>query len=137
MLAVMARLVVCDDDDEFTTILVSYLEKDGHAVSCCADVNQLAQLLGHEQIDLLIMDMQMPAGGGPAVTSLLKKSNAQDLPVIVCSGMPTEAQKSWCSGLLRARFMQKPIDFATMRKAIAELLAPSKTTCRGGGEARP
>ena len=118
----MARILVCDDDDAFSGVVAAYLEKAGHTVSRCVDVMQLATVLGHEHADLLIVDMQMPGGGGPAAARLLS-AGQKTMPVIVCSGMPPEQQKAWFAGTLRARFLQKPVKLEDLRKHIDEILA--------------
>jgi DNA-binding NtrC family response regulator len=118
----MARILVCDDDDAFSGVVAAFLEKSGHAVSRCVDVMQLATVLGHEHADLLIVDMQMPGGGGPAAGRLLAAGHTS-LPVIVCSGMPPEAQKGWFPTMLRVRFLQKPVPLDVLRKNVEELLA--------------
>jgi CheY-like chemotaxis protein len=118
----MARILVCDDDDAFAGVVSAYLEKAGHTVSRCVDVNQLATVLGHEHADLLILDMQMPGGGGPAASRLIA-AGPKALPVVVCSGMPPAAQKAWFKDAPRARFVQKPVELETLRRHVDELLA--------------
>ena len=120
----MARILVCDDDDKFSDLIVGYLEKAGHAVTRCADVSQLANLLGHEHMDLIITDIQMPGGGGPAAARLLQTLDNPDIPMLVVSGMPVEAQAKWFQDVKRVRFLQKPVAFEALRRNVEELLAP-------------
>lgn len=122
----MARILVCDDDDDFSGILCQYFEKNGHTTTRCADVQQLARVLGQEHADLLIVDMQMPGGGGPAAHKLLMQHNAAAFPVIVCSGMPPAQQAQWFKGLQRAVFLQKPLDLKTIHAAVNQLLAAKR-----------
>ena len=118
----MARILICDDDEQFLHMVSSYLEAKGHVVSTCADAGQLAAILSHESADLLIVDMQMPAGGGPAVAQFLR-SKAGDTPnVLVVSGMPVPLQAQWFQGL-KATFLEKPVDLRRLNDAVDAGLA--------------
>lgn len=119
----MADILVCDDDDDFADMMIHYLKSLGHTAGRCYDAVAVASALLKKRPDLLICDVEMPGGGGIATTRFLKSIGAEELPIIVCSGLPIEEQKGFFSGLKRITFFQKPVDLDRLAKTVTEFLA--------------
>ena len=60
----MNTILVCDDDREIVEAIAIYLEKDGYQVRKAYDGDEAVKIIEREEIDLLIIDVMMPKGGG-------------------------------------------------------------------------
>ncbi len=77
----MAQLLLIDDDKELTTMLATYLQRDGFNAAVANDgLTGLQQALA-QQYDLLVLDVMMPQLDG---ISLLKRlRQVSDKPVLM------------------------------------------------------
>ena len=114
----MANITICDDDDDFADMLCLFLKSIDHNVTRCSETGQLASSLLLKRPDLLILDVEMPGGGAAAAARALKSLGAEDMPLIVCSGLPIAQQMPLFTGCRRVRFFQKPLDLDELAKAI-------------------
>lgn len=114
----MARIVVCDDDRTYAGMVLEFLRTEGHKALHVLDVDELRMMLDGDRPDLVVLDMQMGGGGGPAAAKLLMGR----CPIVICSGMSVEQQKKWFPGAPKMRYLQKPVNLEALRNAIRELL---------------
>lgn len=118
----MARIVICDDDAAYCVMLGDFLKTLGHQSLVAKDVPAFRAMIEGLRPDLVVLDMQVPGGGGPAAAGIIPAG----VPLIVSSGMPVPQQQQWFPPLTRIRFLQKPLDLDAMGQAVKELLAPAK-----------
>lgn len=83
------RLLVADDSPIERLALAHFLRKNGYEVSEASDGNSAVLHLKNTQVDLLLLDLNMPQGDGFTVLSYLQE-HRRSLPVILLSGMPVE-----------------------------------------------
>lgn len=84
-----ARVLVCDDSQVQRGALAAYLTSRGYDVLEAEDgASALTELKNH-QVDIVLLDLSMPAVNGFDVLTYLQK-HRRSLPVIVMSGMPLE-----------------------------------------------
>lgn len=113
-----ARIVICDDDAFFSDMVRGFLDGMGYRAIHCLDINELRYLIEGNPPDLVILDMQIGGGGGPAGAALIPAA----MPIIVVSGMPVEQQRVWFKNREAIRFFQKPLDIQALGKAVYDLL---------------
>jgi len=106
------RLLLCDDSPIERLALGHYLRSNGYAVDEAADGKSALQFLKNRNIDLLLLDLQMPELDGFDVLNYIAE-HRRSLPVILLSGMPPEdIQDKMLS--LRSRelppLLLKPVD---------------------------
>jgi CheY-like chemotaxis protein len=82
-----ARLLVVDDAVVERLALSHYLRKNGFEVIEAEDGNSAVLHLKNTQVDLLLLDLNMPQGDGFTVLSYIQ-DHRRSLPVILLSGMP-------------------------------------------------
>ena len=83
--ALMARILVIDDDPSIRDTMERVLARDSHMVESYEDARVALDALRQEQPDLVITDVYMPEMDG--IEFLLSLREAEpDLPVIVTSG---------------------------------------------------
>lgn len=83
------RLLVCDDSPLERLALSHFLRGREYSVDEAADGESAVQLLQLRQLDLLVLDLQMPGKDGFYVLTYVQK-HRPGLPVILLSGMPIE-----------------------------------------------
>lgn len=83
------RLLVVDDSTVERLALAHFLRRNGYDVTEAADGHSALAQLKNIQIDLLVLDLNMPQGDGFEVISYLQ-SHRRSLPVILLSGMPLD-----------------------------------------------
>jgi DNA-binding response OmpR family regulator len=85
------RILIVDDDRTVLTYLRAVLAKEGYRVFTALDALQGPMIARQAQPDLVILDLAMPAGGGPAVLDRLRRMQGMmHVPVVVYSGLPRE-----------------------------------------------
>ena len=124
----MARILVIEDDDTLRRGIAMMLSTRGHAATEAPDAHVGAACARSQSPDLIIVDVQMPAGGAPM---LLQTLDAQPLlakiPVIFISGMPAQNLRQWFPDTPSRRTHSKPIDWDKLWSQIEELLPNRKS----------
>lgn len=105
-------------------VVRDFFQDRGHQVAVVYSATHLRALLLTVSPDLMVIDMHMPGGGGPAAMKSFRELGIAAKPVIVCSGMPVEHQEKWAEdqGLSNSRCFQKPPNFIEFGRAVDELL---------------
>lgn len=106
------NLLVVDDDADMCRLLSRYLEKHGFRVFSAGDALQALDVLGREQIQMVLTDLHMPYIDGIGFTEQLKADpRYKDVPVILITAHPSDevVEKGLRKGV--AMTLSKPIDF--------------------------
>ena len=120
----MARILIIDDDVPLRGAVATMLTARGHETAEAGDAHSGVLEARAKPPDLIIMDVQMPAGGGPMVLQSLKShEELADIPVIVVSGMPEAQLKKWFPNTPKRRCHTKPINWNLLAMQIDELLS--------------
>jgi CheY-like chemotaxis protein len=85
----LPRLLLCDDSPIERLALGHYLRANGYAVDEAGDGKSALQFLKNRQVDLLLLDLQMPEVDGFDVLNYIAE-HRKSLPVILLSGMPPD-----------------------------------------------
>lgn len=81
----MARILLCDDDPMYSVALSAILGDWGHRVLLAESAAEALKVLGAEPVDLAILDVVMPGGGGVSLLHRIKDSYPR-LPTVICTG---------------------------------------------------
>lgn len=77
-------ILVVDDDQQITSFLKRYLEKQGFGVVCAGDGREMQKVLATTNIDLCILDIGLPGKSGLDITRDIRSES--NLPILVLSG---------------------------------------------------
>lgn len=88
------RVLIADDDAALTRILDMRFRKLGLHPVCTHDAMHALTLIHKQPPDLILMDINMPAGNGLAACEMLAADpRLKDIPVIVLSGRGDQATR--------------------------------------------
>ena len=120
------RVLVGDDNEQMRHLLVELLQAEGYEVSQAGDTGQVLEQLAHSRADLLILDVQMPGGGGvEALRAIQADPACQSLPVLLLSGS-VDLEVDWASRVGADAQLTKPFRIDELRDTVGSLLSRQK-----------
>jgi DNA-binding response OmpR family regulator len=119
------KILLADDDASLLMALKIRLEKAGAEVVTATDgYNSLAKARS-EQPDLLILDVNMPAGDGFSVLERLEKMpSGESVPVIYLTGDHSERLDELAENLGAYAIFHKPINTKQLIESVYSALLP-------------
>ena len=115
------RLVlVVEDDVSVRRPLVKFLEMHGFSVVTAETADEGNDMLRKNRVVAAVVDLRLRRGSGRDVVV----STPADIPVIICSGVPSEAAE--LERLRpRTRLIEKPYSLVLLVETLEEMLAES------------
>lgn len=83
------RILVVDDDEGLLILMAEALQVHGHEVTTAGSAQKARESLDHRTPDLMILDLKLQDGSGPALVAELQHGNAR-VPFIVVTGQGDE-----------------------------------------------
>ena len=126
-----ARILVVEDNPLNRLLLHDILELRGHEVIEASNVDEALPLLDCAHLDLLLLDVQIPGGGGEAVVKeVRKRAELADLPIVAVTSlaMPGDRERLLGSGF--QGYLSKPIDTRTFGPTVESFLRPPREARR-------
>jgi CheY-like chemotaxis protein len=118
-----ARILVVEDNSLNRLLVHDILELRGHAVVEAATVDEACLWLEHERPDLLLLDVQIPGGGGEAVIREVRQhAHLADLPIIAVTSLAMPGDRERLLSIGFQGYLSKPIDTRTFGAAIESYL---------------
>ena len=113
----MARILVADDEASIRDMIARACRREGHEVYEAQDAASTLTQTTQLAPDLLVLDLNMPGGGGQAV---LKELDAQKhgIPVIVVSGHVSDMGEVARDSTRVLQILEKPFSIPTLAAAI-------------------
>ncbi len=107
-------------------IAINLLEQRGHSVIHAeTGEDALALLETEDDIDLVLLDMQLPDMTGDQIArSMQEESHLAQIPIVVLSANVRKAEQQ-LAGLQIAGSLAKPINTANLDQVLAQLFSPS------------
>ncbi|MBN2359057.1 MAG: sigma-54-dependent Fis family transcriptional regulator [Deltaproteobacteria bacterium] len=102
-------VLVVDDERNIRRTLRLVLEGEGYRVEEAGAAEEIESLLARTAIDLLILDIKLPAEDGLSALKRLRSTSPQ-LPVLMISGHATIADAVEATRLGALDFFEKPLD---------------------------
>lgn len=85
------RVLIIDDDEDFSRLLSVYLSRAGYQTSIAPDGIQGHLAANRERPDVIVVDYQMPAASGVTVVERLKaNSRTAGIPIVMLTGFRTK-----------------------------------------------
>lgn len=119
-----SRIILSVDDEAGVLYFrKKLLQAAGYDVLSAADGEQALDFFASAPVDLAVLDYSMPGINGEQVARKIK-ADRPDLPIILVSGMPMEAEALSCVD----SFFTKGEGPASLLDMIAQLLRPTLPT---------
>jgi CheY-like chemotaxis protein len=118
----MSRILVGDDNEQMRRLIVELLEADGYEVSEASDTGEVLEQVSQARPDLLVLDVQMPGGGGIAALREIRRDPAnKGMPVLLLSGS-VDLEVNLASQVGADAQLPKPFHIDEFREAVGSLL---------------
>ncbi len=115
-----AKILLVDDNADFRSILKTILVDKGYQVGEASDGQEAIERMARETFNMAIVDLDMPRMNGLELTRAVKRTNPK-FPIM----MITAYAQFYSPGDILAAgvdaFLQKPVDFGRLQKAIESL----------------
>jgi len=134
-----ARILIIDDDPDFSSIIKTTLESRGYSAAVCSEPAKCEPILAEFAPDLLILDLMM---GGRMEGALLARrlkgdgGAGRDIPILMLTGVRQQTGFFWLGDprdpvhLPVEEVMENPVKPADLAQKVEGLLAR-----KGGGKA--
>jgi two-component system, sensor histidine kinase and response regulator len=113
-------ILVVDDSGLLRQLYKVFLSRyrGARVVTAENGAEALQRLAGDPEIDLVLLDIQMPVMGGVEVLERLQASTQSDVPVIVISTKDKQPLADQCLKLGARAFLQKPFTTVALFEVI-------------------
>ena len=115
-----AHVLVCDDELDVREMLQEYLSKRGFKVSVAAGGEELRAILAVNDIDVMIMDINMPKEDGLSILRSLRPDNMT--PVIMLTAAGEVVDRIIGLEMGADDYLGKPVDLRELEARIKAIL---------------
>ena len=122
------KILIADDDANLVIVVADRLRASGYDVAIAREADQTTKAAHNEIPDLILLDINMPAGGGYAVLKNLQNSpETSHIPVIIFSaGDPEDIINKTVKDLKVADYLFKPFLSSELLTKIQRVLEGSE-----------
>ena len=118
-------ILIVDDDQVVSQQLVSLLRAGGYPSKSTLDPIQGFMVAQRERPGLILLDINLPAGGGLRMLERLSKTTTTQLiPVVMITASEDQSLEGQVRTAGAAGFLRKPIESEKLLAAIAVALKP-------------
>ena len=131
------RVLVCDDELDVREMLQEYLRKRGYEVLSAPNAEQMRVMLGTGDVDLVLMDINMPGEDGLSALRSLRQEDS--IPVIMLTAAGETVDRIVGLEMGADDYLGKPVDLRELEariKAVLRRKHPRATDTEKTGSAR-
>ena len=126
----IAAILVVDDEPDLRTLYELTLLREGHDLTCAADLREARACLAQRSFDVLITDMRLPDGLGlELLREITGQQRRETCIVITAYGSAENAVEALKSGAFD--YLTKPVDLKQLRGAVAAALQSQRQVSGG------
>ena len=119
----LKKILIIEDEQELVLSLATLLKSRKYLTVAAYDSLYGISLAHQENVDLIILDLGLPAGGGFYVLENLRKSiKTNTIPVLVLTARTEKELEEKALKLGAAAYMHKPFDPEELLSRISEIL---------------
>lgn len=113
------KILLVDDEKEFTSTLAERLELRGHETTTADDGESGLALLENEAFDVVVLDLMMPGLGGLDTLKHIR-NQVPDLPVILLTGHGSAREGMEGMRLGAFDYLMKPLNIDDLLDKLAD-----------------
>lgn len=125
------KILIVDDDREIRGLLADYLELNGYTTVSVADGQAMWAALESNQIDLLVLDLNLPGDDGLTLCRNLRAKSA--MPVIMLTARSEALDRIIGLEMGADDYLPKPFEPRELLARIRSVLRRSQAQRNGGG----
>jgi len=114
------RILVCDDELDVREMVQEYLDKRGFKVSSAANGEELRAVLTAGDVDLIVLDINMPGEDGLSVLRSLRPDNS--VPVVMLTAAGDVVDRIIGLEMGADDYLGKPVDLRELEARIKAVL---------------
>lgn len=118
----MSKILIVEDDCDHARVLSLRLQAEGFSVVVAQDAYQATRIARDEQPDLVVLDVNLPAGDGFRVHERLNGIFRERVPVIYLTGQGREDLVSRARALGASACFRKPVRSEAFLDAVRRVL---------------
>jgi len=115
------RVLLAEDNVINQRVTVWALEKWGHQVSGAQDGVEALEILGRQNVDLILMDVQMPRMGGLEATRIIRgreKASGRRVPIVALTAHALARDKELCLEAGMDAYLAKPFEIQQLLEVV-------------------
>jgi DNA-binding response OmpR family regulator len=123
------HILLIDDDPDVQKAVRLILEPEGYRLTCCPTAQTGMEALRRDRPDLLLLDIMLasPSEGFHLAYEIRQDDELRRIPIIMISAIGQRmgmdyARELGTDYMPAERFLEKPLEAATLRAAVRELL---------------
>jgi two-component system, OmpR family, response regulator len=120
------HILVIDDDPQIRALLQEYLSENALRVSVASTGQEMSEILAHQPIDLIILDLRLAGEDGMVITRTLRDRSA--IPIVMLTGVRDEADRVMGLELGADDYLTKPFSPRELLARIRSVLRRTKST---------
>jgi signal transduction histidine kinase/ActR/RegA family two-component response regulator len=130
------RILVAEDTPASQQVIEAILEKLGHRVQLAANGAEALVLAKETNVDLILMDMQMPVMDGCQAATLIRRIDGPKgrVPIVALTAFaqPADRERALSAGM--NDYLRKPIRKADVEALLGRLFAVDDSHAEGGAD---
>jgi CheY-like chemotaxis protein len=117
------RILVAEDNAVNRRLATHLLTRRGHTVLTAENGIEALRMLEKEQVDVVLMDVQMPEMDGLTAASAIRKKEAggRRLPIVALTAHAMSGDRELCIAAGMDGYITKPIQVAELERVLAEV----------------
>ena len=120
-------ILIVDDVQENVTLISRFLEMENYVARTAFDGREASNILNSEDIDLVILDINMPFIDGITVLkSMQGDERLARIPVIMLTALDDKDTTMECIRLGACGYVTKPFSLKTLKQQIVNCLSKGK-----------
>jgi CheY-like chemotaxis protein len=120
------KILVADDDPAIRRMLLRLLVGENYRVATAANGFEAIERAGATQVDLVLLDLNMPGKDGWETFEVLSRKNPL-LPIVLITARPDQHYFATAAGV--AALLEKPLDYEKLFHTIHNLLTEPAEAC--------
>ena len=117
----MFKILIVDDDRDFSKALETYLSRSGYEVCCASSAEEAYDAIYKNVFDLIISDIMMPGTDGFQFATQIRSINST-IPLLFISALDDIQSKHKGFQIGIDDYMVKPIEFDELKMRIKAIL---------------